>query len=179
VKYIESRPALRPSPIVYQLDPYLFEQRTSLGTMTLFYTGVTRLAKRLLAEVVDRVNAQDPAYLFTHECLKTLARHAQQAIGLRDRLTLADVLDASFRENVLIHESTSNPDMDRLIARTRPYYRGMKLLGAGGGGFALFISETPAAADRLRELLRSEFEDDRARLVEFTLNKVGLEVTVS
>ena len=41
--------------------------------------------------------------------------------------------------------------MDRLIARTRPYYRGMKLLGAGGGGFALFISEMPAAADRLRE----------------------------
>ena len=170
---------MRPSPIVYQLDPYLFEERTSLGTMTLFYTGVTRLAKRLLAEVVERVNAQDPAYLFTHDCLKRLAREAQAAIGLRERLTLADVLDASFRENVLIHESTTNPDMDRLIARTSAHYRGMKLLGAGGGGFALFISETPADADRLRELLRKEFEDERARLVDFTLNKVGLEVTVS
>jgi galactokinase/mevalonate kinase-like predicted kinase len=179
VKYIESKPALRPSPIVYQLDPFLFEDRQSLGTMTLFYTGRTRLAKRLLQEVVERVNGHDPAYLFTHQYLKTLARNAREAIGLRDRLALADVLDASFRENVLIHESTSNPDLDRLIARARPHYRGMKLLGAGGGGFALFVSETPAAADHLRDLLRSEFEDERARLVEFTLNKVGLEVTVS
>jgi galactokinase/mevalonate kinase-like predicted kinase len=55
----------------------------------------------------------------------------------------------------------------------------MKLLGAGGGGFALFISKDRRQADDLRDVLRSQFEDDRARLVDFTLDKKGLEVTVS
>jgi galactokinase/mevalonate kinase-like predicted kinase len=179
LKYLESRPGLRPTPAIHQLDPFLFEERVSTATMTLFYTGITRLAKHLLAEVVGRVNGQEPAYLFTHDCLKKLALAARDAIAFRDRIALADILSASFRENILIHSSTSNRELDRLLTGTRHHYRGMKLLGAGGGGFALFISETARAADALRETLRVEFEDARARLVEFSLNKSGLVVTVS
>ncbi len=66
-----------------------------------------------------------------------------------------------------------------MIAATSPYFDGMKLLGAGGGGFALFLSPDPAAAKALRALLAERFENERARLVDFSLNKIGLEVTVS
>jgi galactokinase/mevalonate kinase-like predicted kinase len=69
--------------------------------------------------------------------------------------------------------------MEGFIQRTKPWYTGMKLLGAGGGGFALFISETPKQADELKAILARDFEDDRARLVDFSLNKRGLAVTVS
>jgi galactokinase/mevalonate kinase-like predicted kinase len=55
----------------------------------------------------------------------------------------------------------------------------MKLLGAGGGGFALFLSPDRGAVDALRGILTREFEDDRARIVDFSLNKRGLQVTVS
>ena len=147
--------------------------------MTLFYTGVTRLAKGILRDVVDRVNGMGRAYLFTHGRLRELAREARDAISLRDLDALARVIGESFQENKLVHASTTNEEMEAMIAATGPHFSGMKLLGAGGGGFALFVSPDAAAAKSLRSLLTGRFEDERARLVDFGLNKAGLEVTVS
>jgi hypothetical protein len=36
VKYVESRPGLRPHPVVHQLAPFLFQDRESLACLTLF-----------------------------------------------------------------------------------------------------------------------------------------------
>jgi galactokinase/mevalonate kinase-like predicted kinase len=66
-----------------------------------------------------------------------------------------------------------------MVRATAPFYDGMKLLGAGGGGFALFMSSDRAKAEALKELLSRRFEDERARIVDFALNKKGLQVTVS
>lgn len=179
VKYIESRPGVKPRPSIHQLDPWAFEAPESAELMTLFYTGVTRLAKNILKDVVARVNGMERSYLFTHERIGALARDAREAISLRDLPWLAGIVDESFRENKLIHASTTNEEIDALVAATRPYCRGMKLLGAGGGGFGLFMSPDRRAAEDLRELLARDFEDERARLVGFGLNKAGLQVTVS
>jgi galactokinase/mevalonate kinase-like predicted kinase len=179
VKFIESKHGLKPAPVVYQLDPWLFENGAPTSCMTLFYTGVTRLAKNILQEVVDQVNDNTPAYIFTHDYLKELAATARVAIARRDLATVAEVIAGSWNANKLIHPSTTNDEVEAIIQATRQHFRGMKLLGAGGGGFALFISETPQDADHLRGILTREFENDRARIVDFSLNKVGLEVTVS
>jgi galactokinase/mevalonate kinase-like predicted kinase len=179
VKYVESRPALKPRPIIHQLDPWSFESPECTERMTLFYTGVTRLAKNILQDVVDRVNGMGRAYLFTHGRIRDLAREARDAIALRDLARLAGIIGESFSENKLIHSSTTNEEMEAMIAAASPHVAGMKLLGAGGGGFALFVSPDGAAARSLRALLASRFENERARLVDFSLNKTGLEVTVS
>ncbi|MGO8693351.1 MAG: L-fucokinase [Rectinemataceae bacterium] len=179
LKYIESRPAIKPRPVVRQLDPWIFEEPECVERMTLFYTGVTRLAKNILKEVVDRVNGMGRAYLFTHARLGGLAREARDAISLRDLDRLARIVGESFRENKLVHESTTNAEIEAMVEATRPYCSGMKLLGAGGGGFAFFVSPDAGTAHRLRSLLAARFEDERARLVEISLNKIGLEVTVS
>jgi galactokinase/mevalonate kinase-like predicted kinase len=92
---------------------------------------------------------------------------------------LRRIVAESFKENKLIHASTTNRDIDELAARTAPFCGGMKLLGAGGGGFGLFLSPDRATAESLREILSREFEDERARMVDFSLNKKGLQVTVS
>lgn len=179
VKYIESKPALKPRPIVHQLDPWLFEDPSSVATMTLFYTGVTRLAKNILSEVVSRVNSMDRSFLFTHDRLKSLAHDCRDVFSLRDREGLGRIISSSFTENKLVHASTTNADIDRMVAETAPYCEGVKLLGAGGGGFAFILSPDATSADALRSILASRFEDERARLVDFSLNKRGLEVTVS
>jgi galactokinase/mevalonate kinase-like predicted kinase len=179
LKYVESLPALKPRPVIRQLDPWSFEAPECTQRMTLFYTGVTRLAKGILHDVVDRVNGMGRAYLFTHGRIRDLAREARDAIALRDLDTLARVIGESFQENKLIHSSTTNEEMEAMIAAAAPYFSGMKLLGAGGGGFALFVSTDAASAKSLRALLAARFENERARLVDFALNKAGLEVTVS
>ena len=180
VKYIETRPGSHPRPLVHQLDPWLFEEPDWKDRMTLYYTGVTRLAKNILQEVVDRVNHREPAFLFTHEYLRALAREARTAIALRDYPRLARVVRGSWRANRLIHPSTTNEDIDALLAATSPHWSAVKLLGAGGGGYALFLSETRRAADRLREMLETRSaRSEAARLVEFSLSRTGLQVSVS
>ncbi|HTO24108.1 MAG TPA: bifunctional fucokinase/L-fucose-1-P-guanylyltransferase, partial [Spirochaetia bacterium] len=179
VKYVESRPALKPRPVVRQLDPWAFEAPECTERMTLFYTGVTRLAKGILQDVVSRVNGMGRAYLFTHGRISELAREARDAIGLRDLDALSRVIWESFQENKLVHASTTNEEIEEMITAARPHFSGMKLLGAGGGGFGLFVSPDTAAARDLRSLLSARFENERARLVDFSLNKAGLEVTVS
>jgi galactokinase/mevalonate kinase-like predicted kinase len=108
LKYVESRPALKPRPVIRQLDPWLFESSACTERMTLFYTGVTRLAKGILKDVVDRVNGMSRAYLYTHARLADLAREARDAIALRDLPDLSRIIGESFRENKLIHASTTN-----------------------------------------------------------------------
>lgn len=179
VKCVESRPGLRPHPVVHQLDPFLFQDPASLACFTLFYTGITRLAKNILADVVDEVNGAGKGYLFTLRHMAQLALDAKDAIERRDRLALADVIALSWAANKRVHASTSNEEVEEVLAATAPHFRGVKLLGAGGGGYALFVSPDLREADAVRSLLRSRFENERARLVDFSLSTRGLEVSVS
>jgi len=179
VKCVESRPGLRPRPVVHQLDPFMFQDRDSVECFTLFYTGLTRLAKNILADVVDQVNGQSKAYLFTLRHMGELALEAKSAIERRDRPALAAVLADSWQANKRVHASTSNDEVEALLAATRPYWAGVKLLGAGGGGYALFLSPDRQRAEALREVLRKRFENARARLVDLSLSTRGLEVSVS
>ncbi len=179
IKYVESRPGLKPNPVISQLNTFLFDDDEYRDRYTLFYTGMTRLAKNILQEIVDEANAARPAYLFTLGHLKELAQKARRAISHRNYPALAAILQDSWNANKLMHPSTTNDEVEKLINETKPYYLGMKLLGAGGGGYALFASGSVADADMLKELLVRKFENDRARIVDFNLNNMGLRVTVS
>jgi galactokinase/mevalonate kinase-like predicted kinase len=179
IKCVESRPGLRPHPVIHQLDPFLFQDPESLGCFTLFYTGITRLAKNILAEVVDQVNGSSKAYLFTLRHMAQLALDAKDAIERRDQGALGDVLALSWAANQRVHPSTTNEEVEEILAATRAHFRGVKLLGAGGGGYALFLSPDLRQAEAVREVLRRRFENARARLVDFSLSTCGLEVSVS
>jgi galactokinase/mevalonate kinase-like predicted kinase len=66
-----------------------------------------------------------------------------------------------------------------MLADLEGLYIGMKLLGAGGGGYALFISESPSQASGLRQRLKEKYGNDRSRIVSMSLNRMGLLVSVS
>ena len=215
VKYAISTPGLRPDLVVYQLDPWLFEAPEAVSRYTLFYTGATRLARNILEEVVDGYNSMNPASLFTVRRIGALADEAREAFALRDIDRFAWVVRESWKQNRLIHPSTTNDEIEGMLAApgVAGNYQAMKLLGAGGGGYAFFVSESAEAADRLRDGLetwadqRSDSDgggaghDDSssllasaayrsseergdthatgARVVELSLNRAGLQVTVS
>lgn len=179
VKYIVSQPSLKPFTVIHQLDSFLFTDEELRRRYTLFYTGATRLAKNILQEVVAGVNEASPSYLFTHNHLKELANQARRAVSTRMYSALAKVLWKSWLANKLMHSSTTNEEVEELVSACRPFFLGMKLLGAGGGGYALFASETEEKAENLRAVLTNQFEGNRARIVDFSLNKTGLHISVS
>jgi len=179
VKYIESKMGMNPDPIIYQIDPHLFTNSLTSECFTLFYTGITRLAKNLLQDVVGNFNSNNPSYLFTVRRIAQLARDAREAISMRSLDRLSDVINASWQANQLIHDSTSNEVIDDILAGTTGLYGGMKLPGAGGGGYMLFVSVDVEQALRLREKLSTKYENDRARLADFSINHNGLQVSVS
>jgi galactokinase/mevalonate kinase-like predicted kinase len=179
VKYISSKPAERPEPLIHHLDDYLFTSSENRHRYTLFYTGITRLAKNILQEVVSHVNSYEPAYLFTHQHLRELVTRTRLAILRRDYHGLARVLSDSWKANKLIHPSTTNPEVEELLISTQPNWHGMKLLGAGGGGYALFASPTEKASDELKGVLDTWSGNGGARIVDFGLDNEGLVVTVS
>lgn len=111
--------------------------------------------------------------------LNQLADAAHSAVALRDLEALGSIVADSWRANTLIHRSTSNDEIERLLDATREHFTGAKLLGAGGGGYMLFVSPSVEAAQTLRGILRREFENERARLVDMSLNRHGLQVSVS
>ena len=129
--------------------------------------------------MVDRVNGAEKAYLFTLRHMAQLALDAKDAIERRDAGALGDVIALSWAANKRMHPSTTNEEVEEILAATRPHFRGVKLLGAGGGGYALFLSPDRREAEAVREVLRRRFENERARLVDFSLSTCGLEVSVS
>lgn len=187
-KYAVSPPGLRPELIVYQLDPWLFEAPEVVGRFTLFYTGATRLARNILEEVVDGYNSMNPATLFTVRRIASLADTAREAFARRDVDRFRWVVRESWKQNRLIHPSTTNPEIEGLLAGdgVAGNYQAMKLLGAGGGGYGFFVSESADAALRLRDGLEAwaagratDAITNGARVVDLSLNRTGLQVTVS
>lgn len=179
VKYIESKPGYQPNFLIYQLDPHLFQDREMLECFTLVYTGITRLAKNILKDIVLKANGNTPAYVFTINYIKQLAKYAKSAILSRDIVYLAEIISQSWEANKKLHYSTTNDEIEILLEKAKKYYSGVKLLGAGGGGYALFISENKSKAEALRMYLQKHFVNDRSRLVEMQLNTRGLQISVS
>jgi galactokinase/mevalonate kinase-like predicted kinase len=103
----------------------------------------------------------------------------KEAIALRNLPMVLDLISQSWEANKRVHPHSTNVDVERLLLETRPFYSGVKLLGAGGGGYALFGSETIEKAEMLRNCLVRHFENEKARIADFSLNSKGMEVTVS
>jgi fucokinase len=54
---------------------------------------------------------------------------------------------------------------------------GMRISGAGSGGFLLMICKSPESAARIRAMLEREPLNERSRVFDFEINEAGLEVT--
>ncbi|MGH8017799.1 MAG: hypothetical protein ACREIA_05825 [Opitutaceae bacterium] len=69
--------------------------------------------------------------------------------------------------------------MKRILDRMGDDLAGGKLLGAGGGGYFLLRARDGAAAERIRSGLEKSPPNDRARFVDFSVSRAGLQVTTS
>jgi len=118
-----------------------------------YYTGIRRIAKDLLGQVVGRYLAREVKAVQVLHSIKTLAVEMAYAMKESDWDYLGSLLDRHWQLNQILDPHTTNAPINALLERVRPYVSGAKLAGAGGGGFLMLLAKTPDDAQDLRRCL--------------------------
>ena len=145
----------------------------------LYYTGITRTAKQILAEIVRRM------FLNEHNELRLLRRMKEHTLEMSDAIQRLDftemgrLMRRTWLQNQTIDSGTNPPEVQVLTNLIDDLCLGYKLPGAGGGGYLYMVAKDPDAARLIRQRLNSNPPNARARFVEMTLSKTGLEITRS
>lgn len=166
-----------------------FEQRVSIDKLpdTLFgddqkachlmyYTGITRVAKHILAEIVKNMFRQDAQ---TVSILDEMAQHAAEmasVIRRGDFNAYGALVRRSWEFNCRLDSGTAPEAVEALCRKIDDLCLGYKLLGAGGGGYMYMVAKDAEAAARLRDLLGNTPLQPTARFVEMDISPHGLRV---
>lgn len=178
VKVSTAQPGLVPDPMIHFVPSTVLDQRENGGCTLLYYTGITRLAKNILQNVVGRYLDRERAAMATLERIHAFPRRVADAMARQDAATFGRALDAAWELKKRIDPGSTNEQIEALLKRMRPYIHGAKLMGAGGGGFLLLVCKSPADAQALRHEIENNPPNDRARFFDFNLSDTGLVVTV-
>jgi fucokinase len=141
--------------------------------LVLCNTGIQRMAKGLLRQVVSRYLARETATIQVLHSIKTLAVEMSYAMAEGDWKHLGELLDRHWQLNQVLDPNTTNAPINAILDRARPYIYGAKLAGAGGGGFLMLLARDPEAATALRNAL-SEKTSERRAFVPYSIAKEGL-----
>jgi fucokinase len=140
----------------------------------LYYTGIQRIAKDLLAQIVGRYLARETDAVQVLHSIKTLATEMAYAISEGEWDYLGQLIDRHWRLNQVLDEHTTNAPISALLAEVKPYIAGAKLAGAGGGGFLIMICPTPEDAEKLRRFLADR--PGPGRLYQWALADEGIRI---
>jgi galactokinase/mevalonate kinase-like predicted kinase len=178
VKLISADKGLVPDPRIHFVPADLLDPATNGGTTLLYYTGLRRLAKNILHEVVGRYLDRDRWAMETLKRLHAFPPMMAEAMAMRNEKTFGTLIDVAWKLNVDLDPNHATPVIEELRARIKPNVWGAKLLGAGGGGFLLIACKSPADAASVRRMLMKRPPNDKARFFDYSISHEGLVVTV-
>ncbi|KAJ0962130.1 hypothetical protein J5N97_029958 [Dioscorea zingiberensis] len=128
--------------------------------MLIVFTGQVRLANQVLQKVVTRYLRRDNLLISSIKRLAALARIGREALMNGDIDEMGEIMLEAWRLHQELDPYCSNDFVDKLFAFADPYCCGYKLVGAGGGGFALLLAKDFYTAQKLRKTLEEASEFD-------------------
>ena len=136
----------------------------------LYFTGRKRLARNVLRGVLNFFH-ENPDGLAVEiiEALKADAAESFAALGRRDYDRFCAVLNRYWLNKKALDPGSTNPIVESIIARIAPWTSAVSLCGAGGGGFMLIVTRSPAARDKLRAALERHPPVRYARFYDFAI----------
>jgi galactokinase/mevalonate kinase-like predicted kinase len=179
IKLIETAAGLVQKPTLRWLPNQLFGPNYVNRSILLYYTGITRLAKNILAEIVRGLFLNSPSRLGVIAEIGANANFAGAAIQKCDYEMLVAAVRNSWRLNQRLDPGTNPPAVQNILDSVRDHLAAAKLLGAGGGGYLLIFARDEAAAASIKQILTARPPNSRARFVDFSLSESGLQVTRS
>ena len=142
----------------------------------LYYTGIQRLAKNLLAQIVRSYLAREVSTIQVLHSIKTLATEMAYAMREGEWDYLGQLLERHWHLNQVLDPNTTNAPINALLREMQPWLAGAKLAGAGGGGFLMLLAKSPEAARTLRARLGRG--DLPGKLQDYAIAPQGLHVVV-
>ena len=179
VKLLQTEPGFGQNPTVRWLPNDLFTQPEYQACHLLYYTGITRTAKKILAEIVSRM------FLNQHDELRLLRAMRNHTMDMYEAIQRADfrqmglLVRHTWQQNQLIDSGTNPAEVEAITRQIDDLCLGYKLGGAGGGGYLYMVAKDPDAAVRVRQILNNAPTNGNARFVDMTLSTKGLQVSRS
>ncbi len=179
IKLLETNAGKIQNPLIKWLPDSLFTDQQYKNRILLYYTGITRIAKNILSEIVRGMFLNSQAHLLVLEELKAHAYATYEVMLQKDFSAFAKMIDKSWQLNQKLDSGTNTPEITELITKIEPFILGQKLLGAGGGGFMLMLAKDEISAVKIKETLAANPTNNRARFVDFKISNTGFQVTKS
>ena len=177
----DQRPQVRPLCDLLWTHPHL------APCHLLYFTGITRTARQILGEIVKEMFLRVPAQ---RAQLETMRRRATEMAAFVDEcasLSSADTgaLDLALEhyghlvaqnwdDNQRLDAGCNPPAVRAIIGRVSHLCHGLKLPGAGGGGFIYMVAKNAKAAGEIRRILTDNPPAPSARFYEMSLSSGGL-----
>ncbi|MCD6517348.1 MAG: hypothetical protein J7L72_08025 [Candidatus Aminicenantes bacterium] len=177
VKIITTEPGLMPDPKIQSIKPDVMDPDKNGGQTLLFYTGIRRLAKNILQNIVGNYLDRDPRTLVTLKNIHRFSSYLSEVFLKNDIQKFGEALSKGWELKKEIDPESTNEQIEKMISIFEPYISGATMLGAGGGGFILFVCKSPKDALRCREELKKNPPNERARFFDLSINHEGLVVT--
>ena len=178
-KLLETSPGMSQTASVRWLPTTFFESPEFESRSLLYYTGITRVAHDVLGEIVRGMFLNDPARLDVLASIGRNSRDCFEAVQRLDFDAFAETVDRSWQLNQALDSGTNPEPVKQIIDIIEPHVAGLKLGGAGGGGFMLILANDAEHARLLRSKLETNPPNDRARFVDMSVSPTGLQVTRS
>ena len=179
VKLLQTSKGFMQSPVVRWLPDNLFTQPEYAGCHLLYYTGITRTAKTILAEIVRRMFLNHHTQLALLRDMKQTALDMYEAIQKNEFEEMGRLLRLNWTQNQILDAGTNPLEVEALTKTIDDLALGYKLPGAGGGGFLYIIAKDQGAAARIVRTLNENANRPNARFVDLTLCSKGLQISRS
>ena len=179
IKLLQTTGGMNQSPLVRWLPDYLFTSPEYQACHLLYYTGLTRTAKGILAEIVRGMFLNSTEHLTLLGQMKAHALDLYEAIQRENFDEMGRLVGKSWEQNKALDAGTNPPGVEAIIRQVHDYCLGYKLPGAGGGGYLYMVAKSPEAAACIRTILTQNPPNACARFVDMTLSDKGFQVSRS
>lgn len=179
VKLLTTERGFEQNPQVRWLPSTLYTEPEYKACHLLYYTGITRTAKTLLAEIVRKMFLNHGPEINLLRQMKEHAHDMYEAIQHNNFNLMGQLVGKTWMQNQMIDAGTNPEGVRVLTEMVDDLCLGYKLPGAGGGGYLYMVAKDPEAAAIIKQRLQANPQNANARFVGMTLSETGLQVSRS
>lgn len=179
VKLLQTQSGFEQNPVVRWLPSDIYNSPEYRPCHLLYYTGITRTAKQILAEIVRRMFLNNRDELSLLRQMKDHAMNMYEALQRQDFEQMGRLVRLTWEQNQLLDSGTNPEAVRRQTELIDDLCLGYKLPGAGGGGYLYMVAKDPEAAARIKKILNENRPNANARFVDMSLSDTGLQISRS